>query len=265
MNKEQKHFLYLFAGLLGFSILGQFFNLFQISSHYHEFVDERNFMGISRVWDTVSNVAFLWVGCLFIKEIFLTDKKDHNLILVAIGSILVCFGSAYYHLLPADSRLLWDRLPIAVVFAGILNYSIHSNQMIKESMKNQFDIGYLLFSISAVLIWYIGSLYEKNWLGLYVFIQFGGMILLIYMAMTGKNKEFNKKIILVLLWYVLAKLAEHFDNQIYHMTNELFSGHTLKHILSAIALYQWFPKEEKEKIITRKTMKLGFWQLNYKA
>lgn len=264
MKKEQKNFMYLFIGLFAIALLGQVFDIFHLSGHYHEFVDERNFLGINRFWDTISNIAFLWVGLLFVKEIFLTDKKDFNLILVAIGTILVCFGSGYYHLLPDDGRLLWDRLPISIVFAGILSYSIHSNNLIAENWKSIFNKSYLIFSIFSVVIWYVGSLYNTSILGSYVFIQFGGMLLLIYMAMTGKNKDFNKKIIAVLAWYILAKLAEHFDIQIYHLTQEVFSGHTFKHILSAIALYQWFPKELKSKVMTRKTMKLGFWQLVYK-
>lgn len=261
MNKEQKNTFYLFVVLLFIAGVGQFFGWFHLSEHYHDFVDERKFLGIPRFFDTVSNFGFFLVGFLFIKEIFLKDEKDKNLIWIAIGTILVCFGSGYYHLMPEDSRLLWDRLPISIVFAGILSYSLHANELIKVSWKKSFDIGYLVFSIMSVLIWYIGSLENKSWLSAYVFVQFGGMIILIYVSLIGKNKEFNQKIFAVLIWYVVAKICEHFDSTIYQWTEQMISGHTLKHIFSAIALYQWFPKEKEEKCITRKTMRLGFWQL----
>lgn len=264
MNKMQKNTLFLLVGLLSLSILGQALGLFHLSSHYHEFVDSRSFFGINRFFDTVSNIGFLIVGMLFVKEIFLKDQKDFNLILIALGSILVFVGSSFYHLAPSDARLLWDRLPISIVFAGVLSYSLSQNNLIVEKYKNTFNIGYLLFSMFSVIFWYVGSLSHANWLGPYVFVQFGGMITLIYIAFTGENKSFNKKIWSVLVWYMLAKLCESFDQTIFSLTHEVLSGHTLKHLFAALALYDWFPKENKEKVITSKTMKLGFWQLVYK-
>ena len=135
------------------------------------------------------------------------------------------------------------------------------NNLIPKKWENKFNIMYLIFSIVSVLLWYIGSLNGESWLGAYVFIQFGGMLTLIYIAIKGSNKEFNKSIIKVLLLYVIAKLFEHYDLQFFELTNEIFSGHTLKHVISAIALYVWFPKEQNEKCITRKTFNIGFWQL----
>lgn len=264
MNQMQKNTMLLMVGLFMISVIGQILGLFHLSNHYHEFIDVRNFFGINRFFDTLSNIGFLIVGGLFIKEIFLKDQKDFNLILIALGSILVFFGSSYYHLQPSDARLLWDRLPISIVFAGILSYSLSINNLIVEKHKNKFNVGYLLFSVFSVLFWYIGSLQQASWLGPYVFVQFGGMLTLIYIAIKGENKNFNKNIWYVLAWYVAAKLCEHFDETIFNYTHQLLSGHTIKHLLAAVALYAWFPKENKEKVITIKTMKLGFWQLVYK-
>lgn len=263
MNKEQKNIYYLFLGLLFVSGLGQVLELFHLPEHYHHFVDERSFFGTHRFFDTVSNIGFLLVGILFTKEMLLKGEKDSNLILVTIGTILIFFGSSYYHLLPENSRLLWDRLPISIVFAGVLSYSLQVNNLIKESWKKNFNIGYLIFSIMSVAIWYIGSLTQQNWLAPYVFIQFGGMILLSYIAIKGQNKEFNKSIMKVLLLYVIAKLFEHYDVQFFELTNGNISGHTIKHMVAALALYAWFPKEQNVKCITRKTFNIGFWQLHY--
>lgn len=255
MNRGQKNVCYLFLMLFVLVSLGQMFGWFHVSDHYHKFVDERIIFSIPRFADTVSNLGFLVIGMIFLKEMLLKNEKDHNLKVIVVGTILICFGSGYYHLSPENSRLLLDRLPISMVFAGVLSYSLHQNQLIKESWKKSFDTIYLLFSVLSVLIWYIGSLKGQDWLSMYVFVQFGGMIILIYIALIGKNKEFNKKIMYVLMWYVLAKVCEHFDQYIYNITSEMMSGHTLKHIFSAIALYQWFPKEKKEKYITEKDFK----------
>jgi hypothetical protein len=37
--------------------------------------------------------------------------------------------------------------------------------------------------------------------------------------------------------YILAKLAEVYDQSIYLMTQQTFSGHSLKHLLSAWAVF----------------------------
>lgn len=88
-------------------------------------------------------------------------------------------------------------------------------------------------------------------------VQFGGMLGLLYVALFGKNRELTGKIMGVLFWYVCAKLCEHYDQVIFEVTKELISGHTIKHMLSAVALYAWFPKELKEKVVTRKSLKLN--------
>src|SRR5713101_7095047 len=35
--------------------------------------------------------------------------------------ILTAWGSAYYHLAPDNARLVWDRLPIMIVFMALLS------------------------------------------------------------------------------------------------------------------------------------------------
>ena len=51
-----------------------------------------------------------------------------------------------------------------------------------------------------------------------------------------KKRKYKKYIPCILVWYVLAKIAEHFDHQIFETTG-FWSGHTIKHLLGAIALY----------------------------
>ena len=41
----------------------------------------------------------------------------------------------------------------------------------------------------------------------------------------------------VLIAYVLAKMMEHFDAQVYEWTHQIIAGHALKHVLVALGLY----------------------------
>ena len=43
---------------------------------------------------------------------------------VAFGLICTAMGSAWYHRNPTDSTLFWDRLPMTLVFAGVLRTAI---------------------------------------------------------------------------------------------------------------------------------------------
>ena len=96
-----------YGKLLVVTMLGQIMDLYHLPASYHNFADERYICGVYRFADVISNIGFLISGILFVKEILLKGEKNLNLILVAVGSILIFFGSSYYHLLPQDSRLLW--------------------------------------------------------------------------------------------------------------------------------------------------------------
>lgn len=212
---------------------------------YHHFVDNRSALGIHNLMDVLSNLPFALVGILMLHTYKKENKKRHNiclsLLIISLGTLLVGFGSAYYHWNPTDNTLFWDRLPMAIVFSGIMTYSIQKLYLLPPEINvQQFEIGYLLLSLSSVLIWYLGTLFNHNWLALYVFIQFGGMILLCYLAGSSysiQNKELLNTILKVMLIYVLAKITEHYDSFIFNFDGQLMSGHTIKHLLSGLALY----------------------------
>jgi hypothetical protein len=44
-------------------------------------------------------------------------------------------------------------------------------------------------------------------------------------------------LLLALAVYVIAKLAEYYDRTVFEMTGEIVSGHSLKHLLAAFALF----------------------------
>ena len=45
---------------------------------------------------------------------------------------------------------------------------------------------------------------------------------------------------MLLSFYFLSKLAEHFDRQIFELLNHYVSGHTIKHLLAAIATFYFY-------------------------
>jgi hypothetical protein len=92
---------------------------------YHQFADQRPWLGIPNFRDVASNLAFAVVGLaglwFLLKPGKLTnafiDHRERRPYLVAFfGLLLTAFGSAYYHLAPSNARLIWDRLPMTIVF-----------------------------------------------------------------------------------------------------------------------------------------------------
>lgn len=240
---RQFYFWSLWLVLLIAAFILQDKGLLVTPNNYHHFVDTRSVLGIHNLMDVMSNLPFLFVGSLMLWSYNKNNKINHSLslLIISLGTILVGFGSAYYHWNPTDGTLLWDRLPMAIVFSGIMTYAIQKLALLpKEINVKQFEISYLLLSLSSVLIWYVGTLFNHNWLALYVFIQFGGMILLCYLAGSSysiQNKALLNTILKVITIYALAKITEYYDGLIFHLDTNLISGHTIKHLLSGLALY----------------------------
>jgi hypothetical protein len=88
----------------------------------------------------------------------------------------------------------------------------------------------VLFGIGSVVWWR-----ATDDLRPYAVAQFGPMLVLIPAFVSVKR---IRALWPVVVWYVLAKLAETFDHQIYSVLP--LSGHTLKHLAAAAATYGIF-------------------------
>ena len=97
---------------------------------YHAFSDSREIFGIPNFFNVISNFFFLVVGIaglyktLFIQKICLINDIKIVYVVLFSFTVLIAFGSAYYHLLPDNWTLLWDRLPMSVVFVALFTIII---------------------------------------------------------------------------------------------------------------------------------------------
>ncbi len=190
---------------------------------YHTFADSRTILGIPNFWNVVSNLSFAIVGV-----IGLLKTRGIAARLLFAGVLLTCFGSAYYHLAPNDARLIWDRLPMTIVFMSFLAcvFANEGNQRFNIRLLSAL----LICGVASVAWWQItGDLRP------YAFVQFGPMLILpLAPAARGRGRYFAP----IFAFYALAKGAEHFDRLIYaHLS---ISGHTCKHFLAAVAVYWIF-------------------------
>ncbi len=95
-------------------------------ANYHDFADHSAVSGIPHAADVLSNLGFALVaiwGWLTLRPRRASEQlragwPGYRLFL--IGLLLTAFGSAFYHLAPDNISLIWDRLPIALVCAGLI-------------------------------------------------------------------------------------------------------------------------------------------------
>ena len=128
---------------------------------YHHFADQRTLLEIPNFWNVVSNAPFAIVGLLGLIALGGAASR-----ILFAGVFLTAFGSAYYHLAPDDARLVWDRLPMTIVFMTPSRWSL-TNVFARSSIFPAL----LTAGIASVLWWqFTGNLWP------YVFVQFVPML-----------------------------------------------------------------------------------------
>lgn len=211
---------------------------------YHDFADKRALFYISNFSDVISNLVFIIVGYLGIKTIYqptssqgaLTPEAKWAYLIGFIGTILTGLGSTYYHLHPNNSTLFWDRVPM-----GILLMSFFAAIFIERVNRS---IGFyllwplILIATLCTLQWELSELWGQGDMRLYIWSQSYPLIMIIFILLFFPSPYMrNYYLTICFILFGLAKITESLDQMIYHFTSEAISGHTLKHLLAAVAVY----------------------------
>lgn len=201
---------------------------------YHDFADNRAFFGIPSFLNVITNLAFLAVG---IAGVWLCANDRGAMgarwswMACFIGTALVCFGSGYYHLAPDNNTLAWDRLPMSVGLMGLLVAVLaeHLNLRLEKILL----VPAILFGIASVVVWHV-----TDDLRLYAWVQFMPLLVMPAVLLLFDSPYTHRGLLLVALAiYAVAKLAEHYDRAVFTATGQIISGHSLKHLLAALALF----------------------------
>ena len=238
-----KHYI-----LIAISLVAIFFTLsldpIPQKISYHCFADQNTIL-FPNFWNVISNLPFLFVGFIALKTFLKKHESTSQYIInltLATGIILTCFGSAYYHYTPNNHTLLWDRLPMTLIFMSFFSSILAkyiSPKFYKYGLKFFLPIGLL-----SVIYWYLSELLNVGDLRLYALVQFLPIILIPITMVLFKSKNLTtKNILLIFFFYVLAKFFEYFDHELFHAF-KLISGHSLKHIAAAIACYFMVKNEQ---------------------
>ena len=211
------------------------------SQSYHAFTDTRTIWGIPNFFDVISNLAFVLVGLLGLYKSFVNNtikRVTENRVsytVFFIGVALVGVGSGYYHLAPSNESLVWDRIPMTIAIMALV--SIVISELVSIRLGAILLIPLLAVGILAVLYWYWTETTGNGDLRPYVLVQFLPMIVIpIILVCFDSGYTKTSGYWLLLSAYMIAKLCEHFDREIFNVSG-VVSGHTLKHLAAAAGIY----------------------------
>lgn len=200
---------------------------------YHDFADQRTLLGVPHALNVLSNLPFLVVGGLGLLHLARADIDRAVALpygLFFAGALLTALGSAWYHLDPRDATLVWDRLPIALGFAGLVAATL-VDRAPRRAVR--FSALFAGIAVATVLNWSWGG----NLLP-YLVMQ-ASFVAAALAATAGVASTFTHARWLygAALLYGVAIACEKFDKPIDALLIGVVSGHTLKHLLAASALY----------------------------
>ncbi len=200
---------------------------------YHNFADRRAFFGIPNFFDVMSNIPFLLIGMAGMSFCFgnhLVSFRSAWLTFFA-GVAIVSVGSGYYHWNPTNETLVWDRLPMTIGFMGLFVAVLA--EYVNVRLGKFLLVPALLMGFFSVLYW--------HWfddLRFYAWIQFVPLLTVPVVMVLFRPRYSHQWLLLVALaCYMLAKLSEAYDREVFMFTQSLFSGHSFKHLLSALGCF----------------------------
>jgi hypothetical protein len=104
-------------------------------------------------------------------------------------------------------------------------------------------VGFLIYvpllalGVASVAYWYVTELHGRGDYRFYLFVQFFSPVLLASIVWLFPPRYTGTgHLIFAFILFVLAKVMEAFDRQIYLFTGNM-SGHALKHITAGVACY----------------------------
>jgi hypothetical protein len=210
---------------------------------YHRLADARPLGGAPKGWAVLSNLPFLVVGLLGLRQVlmapvgasapFVESRERWPYMLFFAGVALTGVGSAYYHWAPDNARLAWDRLPMTIGFMALLVAVVAERVTAGIALLPAL----LLAGAGSVAYWYAGELHGAGDRQPYALVRFAPPALIfLTLWLFPARYTHGRYLVGVIAIYGAAKLFEVSDGPRFSM-GHLLSGHTLKHLTAARAAW----------------------------
>lgn len=214
-------------------------------SHYHAFADQRMWWGIPCAMDVLSNAPFALAGIWGFWSLrrlqvhgqvsaqTLAQASLHKPLaaLFFLGLVLTAMCSSFYHWHPDNVGLAVDRIGMTVAFAGLLGLAVADRVSARMAWLVAGTV--LLLGPVALAVWTSsGNLLPWS------VLQGGGIVLVLLLAASKPvSGAWGIPLGWVIAAYTLAKVLELEDHLVFEWTRGFVSGHSLKHIVAALAAW----------------------------
>jgi len=211
---------------------------------YHAFADRRGCLGVPSCLNVLSNIPFLAVGLLGVRFLLRdrarsggafvdpAERRPYWLLFLGVG--LTGLGSAYYHWAPDSSTLFWDRLPMTIAFMALLASTIAERVSLRAGLGLLWP--FVAVGALSTLYWHVGETRGAGDLRPYALVQFGTLLVVpLTIWRFPPRYTGTADLARVVGWYALAKVFELADAGLFGLTG--ISGHTLKHLASAVGAW----------------------------
>jgi hypothetical protein len=210
---------------------------------YHAFADCRRIWGIPNFFNVLSNLPFLVAGGMGLAIIwrggggFIEPREQLPYLVFFLGALLTSAGSTYYHLAPDNARLVWDRLPMTLGFAGLVSAAIAERVHPQAGSKLLWPL--LAMGAGTVVYWYATETRGAGNLVPYAAYQGWSILAIVLLLLLFPGRRYSHGYLLAWAagWYGLAKVFETFDLQIYRWLGGTLSGHSIKHLLAGAGVF----------------------------
>ena len=227
---------------------------------YHAFADCRTIWSIPNFFNVLSNLPFLVGGVLGLAVIwrgggsFLDPREQLPYLVFFLGSVLTAFGSAYYHLAPDNPRLVWDRLPMTLGFAGLVAAAVAERADLRIGLRSLWPL--LAVGAGTVIYWYATERLGAGNLIPYALYQGWSILVIVLLIAVFPARRYSHGGLLVWAagWYGIAKVFETFDLGVFRLTGGVMSGHTIKHVLASLAVFAIVKQLQMRRALTNPTL-----------
>lgn len=201
---------------------------------YTHYADLRSWLGIPHALDVLSNLPFAVAGVWGLVALSRSAVAGTQRLLAAlffVGLVVTAAASAWFHWQPDHAGLVADRLGMTVAFAGVLGLGVAAQVSARAG------------NLLAALVLLAGPLTLGLWstsgnLLPWAVLQGGGLLLLLVFACVRPQPG-----ALPVHWgalvalYAVAKALELADHAVFDATGQFISGHSLKHVVAALAAW----------------------------
>jgi len=152
-----------------------------------------------------------------------------------VGAILIGFGSGYYHLDPANERLLWDRL--AMMLAFMAWFAAIVGERVSPRVGLRLLPLFLAAGLGSVAWWGWSEARGIGDLRFYLLVQLIPVLLVpLLLRLYPPRYSGDRAILAVIGLYLLSLLFDLGDRAVFGFSGGRVSGHTLKHVIAAVAV-----------------------------